>query len=100
MNLIPTNPLLFWTLYVLGTFGPVTGILLLSRRHIINDRAFLLSWLLWWVVAGLLIACGWSVRAVLFRAANSRHPVWLYRSFGWLALLESLVWAYTVLRVV
>jgi hypothetical protein len=39
----------------------------------------------------------WSVRAILLGgAAKSQWPLWLYRSVGWLALAEALLWGYTV----
>jgi hypothetical protein len=100
MNPAPTNQKLFWTLYTLSTLGPILGAFLLSLFRPHDDGAFLLSWLLWFFGAGLLIACVWSVRTILLNRANSRRPAWLYRTFGWLALVESLIWAYTVVRVI
>jgi hypothetical protein len=100
MNPVPTNRMLFWMLYLLGTLGPISGTFLLSRFRPHDDGAFLLSWLFWLFGAGLLIACVWLVRAILLNGTNSRRPVWLYRAFGWLALAESLLWAYTIVRFV
>jgi hypothetical protein len=100
MNSIPANPILFWACYLGGTLGPMLGTFLigLCRRHI-DDRAFLLSWLFWLSGAILLIACVWSVRAIMLGSiAENRRPVWLYRVFGWLALIEFLLWGYTVFR--
>ena len=102
MSLVPNNRVLFWTYFAIGTLGPILGNLLtsLSRRPY-SDAEFLLSWLLWLVGAGLLIACVWSVRTVLLGVpANAQRPVWLYRSVGWLALIEALVWIYTIARVI
>lgn len=100
MNSIPANPILFWACYLGGTLGPILGTFLIGLiRRPIDDRAFLLSWLLWLSGAILLIACVWSVWPILLgRFAMSRRPVWLYRAFGWLALLEFLLWGYTVVR--
>jgi len=89
IDVIPANPVLFWTVYTLGT-------LLLSRHHVVGDRSFLFSWLLWLIGAGALIACVWSVRSILFGSGKARGPVWVYRFVAWLALLESLLWAYQV----
>ena len=100
MNVIPANPALFWTVYTVGTLGPVLGTFLLSRHHVVDDRSFVLSWLLWLIGAGSLIACVWSVRSILFGSGKARNPAWVYRFVAWLAFLESLVWAYTVLRVI
>jgi len=99
MDAVPQNAAFFWTTYALGTFGPIAGNLLFSGRHI-DDRIFLLSWLLWLTGAGLLIACVWSVRSIFFRPTNIRRPSWIYRAVSWLALLEFLVWVCTVLRVI
>jgi hypothetical protein len=102
MNPVPANPILFWAFYLCGTLAPILGTFLISldRRHF-DERAFLLSWLLWLSGAVLLIACAWSVRAILFGGlARSRRPVWLYRAFGWLALLEFLLWGYTVVGAI
>jgi hypothetical protein len=77
----------------MGTF------LISFHRRPLDDVAFLLSWLFWVFGAFLLIACIWSVRAILLGgAANSQRPVWLYRAFGWLALTELFVWVYTLVR--
>jgi len=100
MDGIPANPLLFWTVYILGTLSPVLGAFLLGRHHPFDDRDFVLSWLLWLIGAGALISCVWSVRSILFGSGRARSPVWVYRFVGWLALLESIVWAYTVLRAI
>lgn len=49
----------------------------------------------------MLIASAWSVRAILLGgAANSRRPLWLYRSVGWLALVEAFMWGFTVFRAI
>jgi hypothetical protein len=102
MNPVPTNRMLFWACYLVGTLGPIFGTFLISlgrRPH--DDRALLLSWLLWLCGAVLLFACVWSVRTTLLGgAAKSQRPVWLYRAFGWLALVELLLWVYTVVRVI
>jgi hypothetical protein len=100
MDVIPANPFLFWTIYTLGTLGPVLGAFFLGRHHPVDDRSFVLSWLLWLMGAGALIACVWSVRSILFGSGKARSPVWVYRFVAWLAFLESLVWAYTVLRLI
>ena len=101
MNSIPANPTLFWACYLGGTLGPILGTFLLSLRRPFDDRAFLLSWLLWLSGAVLLIASAWSVRAILLGgAAKGRRPVWLYRAFGWFALLEFLLWGYTIVRTI
>jgi hypothetical protein len=94
--------MLFWTCYVGGTFGPIVGSLLMSRlARPLDDFWFLLSWLLWLFGTGLLIACGWSVRTILWAGAREiRRPAWLYRTFGWVALAESLVWAWTCVRAI
>jgi|SRR5713226_8361585 len=66
MNPVPTNRMLFWACYLGGTLGPILGTFLISlgrRPH--DDRAFLLSWGLWFFGTVLLIACVWSVRAIL-----------------------------------
>jgi len=102
MNPVPASRMLFWACYLSGTLGPIVGTFLISfdrRPH--DDSAFLLSWILWFSGAVLLIACAWSVRAILLGgAAKSRRPLWLYRSVGWLALLEVLLWGYTVVRAI
>lgn len=85
---------------MLGTFGPIFGPFVLSRRKSHDDSAFLLSWLLWLVGSGLLIRCVWSARKALLGRANVSGSVWLYRDFGWLALLESIIWAYTAVRFI
>src|ERR1700747_1655392 len=102
MNHVPTNRILFWTCYAVGTFGPISVNFLLNQfRRPFDDGAFLLSWLAWLFGTGLLIACVWSVRAVLLcGSSNSQRPAWLYRAFGWLALAELLSWAYTCVRVI
>ena len=102
MNSIPANPILFWACYLGGTLGPMLGTFLIGLgRRPIDDGVFLLSWLLWLSGAVLLIACAWSVRAILLGGlARSRRPVWLYRALGWLALLEFLLWGYTVVRAI
>jgi hypothetical protein len=100
VNVIPANPALFWTVYTLGTLGPVLGAVLLGRHHPYDDRSFVLSWLLWLIGAGALIACVWSVRSILIGSGKARNPVWVYRCVAWLAFLESLVWVFTVLRVI
>jgi len=99
---VPANRMLFWACYLGGTLGPVLGIFLISLgRRPFDDRAFLLSWMLWFSGAVLLIASAWSVRRILLGgAANSRRPLWLYRSVGWLALLEAFLWGYTVIRAI
>ena len=102
MNPVPTNRMLFWACYLGGTLGPILGTFLISlgrRPH--DDRAFLLSWGLWLFGTVLLITCVWSVRAILLGgAAKSKRPAWLYRAFGWLALVELLLWGYTVVRAI
>jgi hypothetical protein len=102
MNPVPNNRTLFWACYLGGTLGPILGAFLvgLGRRRI-DDRTFLLAWLLWLSGAVLLAACAWSVRSILLGgAAKSQKPVWLYRAFGWLALLQFLLWGYTVVRTI
>ena len=102
MNRVPTNRTLFWACYLGGTLGPILGTFLISlgrRPH--DDAAFLLSWLLWFSGAVLLIPCAWSGLAILLGgAAKSQRPVWLYRAFGWLAVVELLLWGYTVVRAI
>jgi hypothetical protein len=102
MNPVPTNRMLFWACYLGGTLGPMLGIFLISlgrRPH--DDGAFLLSWLFWLAGAVLLIPCAWSVRAILLGgAAKSQRPVLLYRAFGWLAVVELLLWGCTVVRAI
>ena len=102
MNPVPTNPMMFWASYLGGTLGPILGTFLISLgRRPIDDRAFLMSWLLWLSGAVLLILCAWSVRAILLgSAAKGQRPVWLYRAFGWLALLEFFLCGYTVVRAI
>jgi hypothetical protein len=100
MDVVPANPTLFWTVYILGNLVPVLGTFLLSRHHPIDDRSFFLSWLLWLIGAGALIACAWSVRSILFGSGKVRNPAWVYRFAAWLACLEFLVLAYTVLKVI
>ncbi len=97
MDVVPADPTLFWTVCILGNLVPVLGAFLLSRHHPIDDRGFLLSWLLWLIGAGALIACVWSI---LFGSGKVRNPAWVYRLVAWLAFLQSLVLAYTVLRVI
>jgi len=100
MNPVPSNRTLFWACYLGGTLGPILGTFLISlgrRPH--DDRAFLVSWILLFSGAVLLIASAWSVRAILLGgAAKSQRPLWLYHSVGWLALVEALLWGYTVVR--
>ena len=100
MNPVPANPMLFWAYYLGGTLGPILGTFLVSLgRRPLDERAFLLSWALWFSGGVLLFASAWSVRAILLGgAAKSRRPLWLYRSVGWLALVEAFLWAYTVVR--
>jgi hypothetical protein len=102
MNPVPANLILFWTCYLGGTLIPIVGTFLISfgpRPH--DDSAFLLSWMLWFFGAVLLFASAWSVRAILLGGASqSRRPLWLYRSVGWLALVEMLLWGYTVVRAI
>jgi hypothetical protein len=102
MNPVPNNRTMFWAGYLGGTLGPILGTFLISlgrRPH--DDRAFLLSWTLWLSGTVLLIASVWSVRTILLGgAAKSQRPVWLYRSAGWLALLELLLWGYTVISLI
>jgi hypothetical protein len=102
MNPVPTNRVLFWACYLGGTLGPILGTFLTSLgRRPLDDRAFLLSWLLGISGAVLLIPCVWSVRAILLGgAAKSQKPVWLYRAFGWLALLQFLLWGYTIVHAI
>ena len=103
MRPAPTSPTLFWTCYAGGTFGPIMGIFLMSRFRFspLGDTSFLLSWLLWLVGAGLLIACVWSVRTILWVGTrDGRRPAWLYRTFGWVALVEAVVLAWTCMRVI
>ena len=105
MSLVPNNRVLFWTLYAIGTFGPLSANFLLAQVHQshfqYDSRSFLSLWLVLVFAAGSLIACAWSVRSILFGGSpNSQSPVWLYRAFGWLALAESLLWVYAVMRVV
>jgi hypothetical protein len=102
MNPVPDSRMLFWACYLGGTLGPILGTFLISlgrRPH--DDSAFLLSWILWFSGAVLLIASAWSVRAILLGgAAKSRRPLWLYRSVGWLALVEAFLWGFTVFRAI
>jgi|SRR5882724_1611214 len=100
MDLVPNNRVLFWTCYAIGTLGPFLGTFLMTLgRRPYSDGKFLLSWLLWLLGAGLLIACVWSVRTILLGgAANTRRPFWLYRFVGWLAFIELLVWVFAVVR--
>ena len=102
MNPVPANRMLFWACYLGGTPIPIGGTFLLSfgrRPH--DDSAFLLSWMLWFLGAVLLVAPAWSVRAILLGGASkSRQPLWLYRSVGWLALVEMLLWGYTFVRAI
>ena len=102
MNPVPDSRMLFWACYLGGTLGPFLGTFLISlgrRPH--DDSAFLLSWILWFSGAVLLIASAWSVRTILFGgAAKSRRPLWLYRSVGWLALVEAFLWGFTVFRAI
>lgn len=100
MNVAPANPTFFWMAYALGTLGPVVGSLLLNHHRPFDDRDFVLSWLLWLIGAGLLSACVWSVRSILFLSAKARRPVWAYRFVAWLAVVECFLWAYTVLRTI
>ncbi len=44
------------------------------------------------IVFGLL--AGFATAMVFAR------PAWLYRAFGWLALVELLLWGYTVVRAI
>jgi hypothetical protein len=98
MNPVPANRMMFWACYLGGTLGPIWGTYLTSlgrRSH--DDSAFTLSSILWLSGAALLIASVWSVRAILLGgAAKSQRPLWLYRSVGWLAFAEALLWGYTV----
>jgi hypothetical protein len=100
VDVIPANPALFWTVYTLGTLAPVLGTFFLGRHHLIDDRSFVLLWLLWLIGVGALIACVWSVRSILFSSGKARSPACVYRFVAWLAFAESLVWAYTVLRFI
>jgi hypothetical protein len=102
MNPVPASRMLFWACYLGGTLVPILGTFLMrSGRPFHDDSAFLLSWTLWFSGAVLLIASAWSVRAILLGGASkSRQPVWLYRSVGWLALVEALLWGYTVVRAI
>jgi hypothetical protein len=97
MNPVPSNRTLFWACYLGGTLGPISGTFLVSLGRGLYDDT--LSWILWFFGAVLLFASSWSVRAILLGgAAKSQHPLWLYRSVGWLALVEALLWGYTVVR--
>jgi hypothetical protein len=102
MNPVPNNRLLFWGCFLGGTLGQILGTLLISlgrRPH--DDRSFLLSWIFWFTGVVVLAASAWSVRAILLGGStNSRRPVWLYCSVGWLALVELVLWGYTVLRAI
>jgi hypothetical protein len=102
MNPVPANRMLFWACYLGGTLAPILGTSLIgSGRRSHDDSAFLLSWTLWLSGTVLLIAASWSVRTTLLGgAARSRRPLWLYRSVGWLALVELLLWGYTVGRAI
>jgi hypothetical protein len=102
MNLIPANRMVFWACYLGGTLAPILGIRLMGFAHRpYDDSAFLMSWILWFSGAVMLIASAWSVRAILLGgAANSRRPLWLYRSVGWLALVEAFMWGFTVFRAI
>jgi hypothetical protein len=101
MNPVPTDRRLFWACYFVGTLCPFLDNFLMSHsRWPYRDGAFLWSWLLWLFGAGLLVGCVWSVRTILLGStADIQRPVLLYRLFGWLAVIESLVWIYTVVRV-
>ena len=100
MTPVPANRMVFWTCYLGGTLIPIAGNFLISfgrRPH--DDSAFLLLWMLWFFGAVLLFASAWSVRAILLGGASkSRRPLWLYRSVGWLAIVEMFLWGYTVVR--
>jgi len=102
MNPVPANRMVFWACYLGGTLIPIAGNFLISfgrRPH--DDSAFLLLWMLWFFGAVLLFASAWSVRAILLGGASkSRRPLCLYRSVGWLALVEMLLWGYTVVRAI
>jgi hypothetical protein len=102
MNPVPDSRMLFWACYLGGTQGPILGTFLISlgrRPH--DDIEFLLSWILWFSGAVLLIACAWSVRAILLSGtAKSRRPLWLYRSVGCLAVLEAFLWGFAVFRAI
>lgn len=102
MNPVPANRMMFWGCYLAGTLGPILGTYLVSfgrRSH--DDSAFLLSLIFWFSGAVLLIATVWSVRVILLGGAQkSQQPLWLYRSVGWLALAEALLWGYTVVRTI
>ena len=107
MNPVPANRMLFWACYLGGTLIPIVGTFLISLGHRslgdrpLDDSAFLLSWLFWLFGAVLLIPSAWSVRAILLGGASkSRRPLWLYRSAGWLALVEMFLWGYTVVRAI
>ena len=97
MNPVPGNRMLFWACYLGGTLGPILGIFLISIGRGPHDDT--LSWILWFSGAVLLFASAWSVRAILLGGATkSQRPLWLYRSVGWLALVEVLLWGFIVVR--
>jgi len=99
MNPVPANRMLFWVCYLGGTLVPILGTFLISSGR--DDSAFLLSWMLWFSGTVLLIVASWSVRTILLGGgARGRRPLWLYRSVGWLALVELLLWGYTVGRAI
>jgi len=99
MNPVPANRMLFWVCYLGGTLVPIVGTFLISLGRRPHDDS--LSWMLWFFGAVLLLASAWSVRAILLGGASkSRRPLWLYRSVAWLALVEMLLWGYTVVRAI
>lgn len=97
----PKNPWLFWTCYLVGTLGPFAGTLLIGylSRPMFDEVGFIRGIALWFFGAILLAACAWSVRPILWKNRGLGRRVWLYRIFGWLALIEALIWAWTSIRV-
>jgi hypothetical protein len=97
MNVTRANQTVFWICYVLGTVGPVLGTFLLEHfRRPFDDSAFLLSWLLWFLAAIVLVISAWSVRNFLWGPVNTpQRTGLLYRIFGWLAIMEAIVWIWT-----
>ena len=101
MKSVPLNLSLFWTCYIVGTFGPFAVTYVTRQFMPLDDSAFLDSWLSWLFGACLLICCVWSVRTILLRTSEeSQRPLWFYRLVGWLALAESVFWASVFVRMI
>jgi len=103
MSLVPNNRLKFWMCYAGGTFGPLLASFVMTQTALPRDKngALLLLWVAMIFALASLVGCVWSVRSILLGGSrNSQQPAWLYQAFGWLALLESLFWAFGVLRII